>query len=46
MDDVAVSLGGDLGCDGCSFCLVCEVFDLYEFVVVEGFVDVGDGGFG
>ncbi len=43
---MAVGLGGDLGCDGCSFCLVCEVFDLDEFVVVEGLVDVGDGGFG
>lgn len=43
---MAVGLVCDLGCDGFSFCFVCEVFDLDELVVVEGLVDVGDGGFG
>ena len=46
MDDVASCLLGDLGCDGFPLVFVCEVFDLDEFVVVEGFVDVGDGGLG
>ena len=42
---MAFCLGGDLGGYCVSFCFVCEVFDLDEFVVVEGFVDVGDEGF-
>ena len=46
MDDGASCLVGDLGCDGLPFGFVCEVFDLDEFVVVEGLVDVGVGGFG
>ena len=43
---MASCLVGDLGCDGLPFGFVCEVFDLDEFVVVEGPVDVGVGGFG
>ncbi len=42
--DVALGLVGDLGCEGFPLCLVFQVFDLDEFVVVECFIDVGDGG--
>ena len=46
VDDVAFGLLGDLGREGFPLCFVFQVFDLDEFVVVEGLVDVGDGGFG
>ena len=45
VDDVASCLLGDLGGDGFPLGFVYHVFDLDEFVVGEGLVDVGDGGF-
>jgi len=42
---VASCLVGDLGGDGFPLGFVYHVFDLYEFVVVEDLVDVGEGGF-